>query len=199
VLLCGELNARGAEYLVVGGFAVIVAGLPRATGDINLLIAANAENEARVFQALEKLPDQCVKELTPGEVEQYVLVRVADEILVDLMVKASGIDYAEASKTRSHSGDRWSFHPFCEPSFALAHEEPDPGRRIAGDLEFLRRLLAECGELPGDCPSDNWRCRFDESGEAYWYFPQNPSEVSLGKAAAVAGGTFGACPATRSP
>ncbi len=39
------------------------------------------------------LPDGCVRELEAGEVEKYTVLRVADEILVDLMAKASGIDY----------------------------------------------------------------------------------------------------------
>ena len=30
VALCRELNARGAHYVVIGGFAIIAAGLPRS-------------------------------------------------------------------------------------------------------------------------------------------------------------------------
>jgi hypothetical protein len=85
--------------LVVGGFAVRANGYPRHTGDIDLLIDASLENEARVFEALATLPDGCVRELDPGDVSKYLVVRVADEILVDLMASASGIDYAEASKS----------------------------------------------------------------------------------------------------
>lgn len=35
--LCRELNQRGARYIVIGGFGMITAGLPRVTGDIDLL------------------------------------------------------------------------------------------------------------------------------------------------------------------
>ena len=90
VNLCRELIERGARYLVIGGFEIIAAGYARTTGDLDLLIDASLENEARVFKALEILPDQCVKELEPGEVSEYLVVRVADEILVDLMARASG-------------------------------------------------------------------------------------------------------------
>ena len=96
--LCRELNQRGARYIVVGGFAVIAAGLPRATGDIDLVVAADLENEAKVFSALATLPDNAVRELQPGELQQYNVIRVADEILVDLMRSAGGIEYAEASQ-----------------------------------------------------------------------------------------------------
>ena len=45
VALCRELNRRQARYIVIGGFAIIAAGLPRVTGVIDLLIAADRENE----------------------------------------------------------------------------------------------------------------------------------------------------------
>ena len=69
--LCRHLNQRKARYVVVGGFAVIAAGLPRVTGDIDLMVAADLENEAKVFSALSTLPDNAVRELQPGELQQY--------------------------------------------------------------------------------------------------------------------------------
>ena len=38
VELCRHLNARGARYIVIGGFAVRAAGYDRRTMDIDLLI-----------------------------------------------------------------------------------------------------------------------------------------------------------------
>ena len=96
--LCRRLNAEAAEYVVVGGFAMQAAGYGRRTMDIDLLIAVGPENEARVFRALESLPDQAVRELQPGEVARYSVVRVADEIVVDLMTSASGVAYADAAQ-----------------------------------------------------------------------------------------------------
>jgi hypothetical protein len=99
VSLCRELHAQGAKFIVVGGFSIRAAGYGRHTTDIDILIDADLENEARVYEALATLPDGCVRELKAGEVEKYTVVRVADEILVDLMAKASGIGYAEAAKS----------------------------------------------------------------------------------------------------
>jgi len=82
----------------VGGFAIRGAGYIRDTGDIDIIIDTELDNEARVFKSLEILPDKAVLQLEPGEVEKYTVVRVADEIVVDLMKSASGIDYEEASK-----------------------------------------------------------------------------------------------------
>ena len=54
--LARELNALGARYLICGGFAIVAAGYPRHTSDIDLLIDSSRENEAKVFRALESLP-----------------------------------------------------------------------------------------------------------------------------------------------
>src|SRR5712692_9466347 len=91
--LCRELNQRGARYVVVGGFAIRAVGYVRRTMDVDLIVATDAENEARVFAALSTLPDHAASELQPGDLQQYTVIRVADEILVDLMQSAGGIDY----------------------------------------------------------------------------------------------------------
>ena len=146
--LCRELNQRGVKYIVIGGFAVIAAGLPRTTADVDLLVAADAENEARVFSALSTLPDNAVRELRPGELQQYSVIRVADEILVDLMRSAGGIDYAQAASqvvTRELDGVPI---PFASPRLlwrmkAITHRAKD-----AGDLVFLGQWFREQGEEP---------------------------------------------------
>jgi len=97
VSLCRALNDEGARYVVIGGMAMIQAGFGRATNDIDLLIDTSPENQDRVRKALMALPDQAVRDMTPDDLEKYVVVRVADEIVVDLMKSACGITYAEAS------------------------------------------------------------------------------------------------------
>ena len=98
VELCRNLNEQGAKYLIVGGFAMRAAGYRRTTGDIDVMLDTSLDNEARVFRALESLPDKGVRELQPGETAKVTVIRVADEIVVDLMRSACGIDYAEAAK-----------------------------------------------------------------------------------------------------
>jgi hypothetical protein len=146
--LCRALNDRGARYVVIGGFAIRAAGYNRRTMDVDLIVAADRDNEARVFDALSTLPDQAVRELTPGELEQYAVIRVADEILVDLMRMAGGIDYAEAAQDVDvHDVDGVAI-PFASPRLlwrmkAVTHREKD-----AGDLVFLRHWFAARGEDP---------------------------------------------------
>lgn len=146
--LCRELNTRGCRYFVVGGFAIIHLGLPRTTGDIDLLIDASLENEARVFEALATLPDGCVRELKPGEVSKYSVVRVADEILVDLMARASGITYAEAVAgviVREIDG---VLIPFAGPELLYRMKKRAGREKDRGDIYFLEQLFAAQGRKP---------------------------------------------------
>lgn len=53
--LCRALNDRGARYVVIGGFAIRAAGYNRRTMDVDLLVGADLDNEARVFDALATL------------------------------------------------------------------------------------------------------------------------------------------------
>ena len=146
--LCRELNQRSARYVVIGGFAIRAAGYVRSTMDVDLLVAADHDNEARVFSALATLPDNAVRELQPGELGQYAVIRVADEILVDLMRAAGGIEYDEAAKDVSVRDVDGVPIPFASPRLLwrmkmVTHREKD-----SGDLVFLRHWFAQRGEEP---------------------------------------------------
>lgn len=95
--ICQALNDAGARYLLIGGFAVIARGGARTTKDIDLLIDPSPENVARVKQALRVLEDKAVDDVAEGDVARYSVVRVADEVVVDLMASACGIDYETAA------------------------------------------------------------------------------------------------------
>src|SRR5688572_24077156 len=100
--LCRELNEHGARYIVIGGMAINQLGLIRATEDIDLLIDSSPENQQKVRTALEILPDKAIRQLLPDDLDNYLVVRVADEIVVDLMLKACGVDYTQASAQIIH-------------------------------------------------------------------------------------------------
>jgi len=48
-----SLNARGVDYLVVGGYALAAHGHPRYTGDIDFWVRPGAENLTRLLGALQ--------------------------------------------------------------------------------------------------------------------------------------------------
>jgi len=98
VELCRRLNAAGVEYVLIGGFAVILHGFVRGTKDIDLLVDASPANVERIRRALSYLEDNAVAEVADDEISRYAVVRVADEIVIDLMARACGIDFEQATR-----------------------------------------------------------------------------------------------------
>ena len=50
--LLAAFDDSGARYVVVGGYAVIFHGRPRATKDLDLLVAVDDDNRGKVAEAL---------------------------------------------------------------------------------------------------------------------------------------------------
>lgn len=145
--LAARLNELGARYIVVGGLAVIAAGYTRATMDIDLLVDVSPENDAKVRKALESLPEKAVLELGPGEIENYVVVRVCDEFTVDLMAKACGMTYDDAKDLIEYREHLGVAIPFA--SLKLLWKTKQTYReKDALDRVFLQRELEDRGEWP---------------------------------------------------
>lgn len=96
VRICRALNESGARYLLIGGFAVIAHGAGRFTKDIDLLVDDAPDNVARLKRGLSVLADNAAAQVADDDIQRHVVVRVADEVVVDLMGRACGIGYAEA-------------------------------------------------------------------------------------------------------
>lgn len=96
VRLLSRFHEQGVEYVLVGGQAVRLNGYLRATEDIDVLVKATRMNGEKIIRALDFLPSS--KDLDPdwfvpaatGEVEN---IRVADDLLVDLLFAANGETY----------------------------------------------------------------------------------------------------------
>jgi len=94
--ICAALHREGARYLLIGGFAVILHGGERTTKDIDLLVDPGPENVSRLKKALSILEDDAASEIELTDLEKYVVVRVADEVMVDLLAAACGVTWEEA-------------------------------------------------------------------------------------------------------
>lgn len=61
--LARYLEEAGAEYALVGGYAVAAHGFNRFSEDIDILVNPVAENSRRWIVALSRLPDGAAAEL----------------------------------------------------------------------------------------------------------------------------------------
>ena len=99
---------------------------------MDLLIDVSPENFARVQTAMMALPDGAVREVSADDFREHLVVRVADEFVVDLMRQACGIEYAEASKDMAMMRVQDVLIPFANARLLLrmkqtyrAKDEPD--------------------------------------------------------------------------
>lgn len=96
VRVCQLLNESGAKYLICGAQACILHGLIRTTEDVDILVEATEENCQRVIDGLARMEDGAARELTPRDIIENVVVKVADEVEVDVSTRAWKVTYAEA-------------------------------------------------------------------------------------------------------
>ncbi len=94
--LLSRFRDEGVEYVLVGGQAVRLNGYLRATEDIDVLVRATRINGEKIIRALKFLDS--AKELdpdwfTPNAEGATENIRVADELLIDLLFVANGETY----------------------------------------------------------------------------------------------------------
>lgn len=107
--LFAALNAAGAEFLIVGGYALAVHGTPRFTKDLDIWIRADKRNAQRVWEALESfgapLGSLTLRDLSePGVVFQMGLTLNR----IDLLTAIDEVTFEEAwgNRVSSAYGDQ---------------------------------------------------------------------------------------------
>ena len=140
VKLAREFNRLGVAYVVVGGFAINRLGFVRATDDLDLLIAKDKTNQALVKQALEILPDKAARELADDDLAQWLVVRVNDDITVDLMTAACGVTFEEVRDHIENVEIEGVRIPFADAHMMLKMKQGWRAKDVE-DRSFLQELL----------------------------------------------------------
>jgi hypothetical protein len=95
--MLSELNEAGADYIVVGAYALAAHGVPRATGDIDIWVRADASNASRVHAALSQFGAP-LDQLSLGDLSSpdvVFQVGVAPR-RIDILTSIDGVEFAEA-------------------------------------------------------------------------------------------------------
>jgi predicted nucleotidyltransferase len=70
------LEEKEVEYILIGGFAVILHGFPRLTQDIDLLIKMTSSNIRKLQKALfQVFHDQDIHNINLADLKKYAVVR----------------------------------------------------------------------------------------------------------------------------
>lgn len=99
--LLRALNAEGADYLIVGGYAFALHGRVRATKDADIFVGTDAGNAAKVWRALASfgapLSELRVADLMePGVF--FIMGRPPNQI--DIITTIDGVPFETAWKNR---------------------------------------------------------------------------------------------------
>ena len=81
---------ESVEYILIGGFAIILHGFPRLTQDIDILLKMSDSNIKKLQDALFKIfGDQDVYQITFDDLKEYAVVRYGspDGFHLDLLTR----------------------------------------------------------------------------------------------------------------
>ena len=94
------LEKNRVKYIVIGGVAAILHGVPRMTGDIDIFIEANPENAGRMLNTLRDLGYETSELVTPEGLAAVKLLMFENSIKIDVMLRIPGVEFAEAWTNR---------------------------------------------------------------------------------------------------
>lgn len=132
-----SLQKHDVRYVVIGGVASVIHGVPRATFDLDILIEATAENGGRLLQALLDAGLGTAGLTTVDELLANEITIFKDRVRIDVQTSTPGLEFArawESRKTVLYGGT--SLH-------LLSREDLIRAKRAAGrpvDLEDVRLL-----------------------------------------------------------
>ncbi len=137
-----SFQKHNVKYLVIGGIAAVLYGIPRATFDLDILIEPTRENARLLLDALLDAGLGTASLTDVDEILSNEITIFKDRVRVDVQTKTPGLifkDSWERKKTMNYQ--RQQFYIVCVED--LIASKKAAGRIV--DLEDVRLL-----ELPDD-------------------------------------------------
>jgi hypothetical protein len=88
------------KYLVIGGIAAILHGVPRATFDLNILIEASPKNARNLLQALLEAELGTASLITSEELLANEITVFKDRVRIDVQTSTPGLLFEQAWNRR---------------------------------------------------------------------------------------------------
>ena len=130
------------RYVVIGGIASVIHGVPRATFDLDILIEATHENACRLLDALLDAGLGTASLTTPEDLLANEITIFKDWVRIDVQTSTPGLDFQQAWNRKE------TMYYQEQAFYVVSVEDLISSKRAAGrevDLEDVRLL-----ELPED-------------------------------------------------
>jgi len=134
------LEKHDVKYVVIGGIASILYGVPRTTFDLDILIEATLDNSQKLLKALEEAELGTALLTTPENILKNEITVFQDRVRIDVQTSTPGIEFTKAwenKNTVEYKGQKF---------YLLSKSDLIASKEAAGrpkDLEDVRLLKLE--------------------------------------------------------
>jgi hypothetical protein len=132
-----SLRKHQVNYIIIGGIAAILHGVPRATFDLDILIEATPDNAQRLLDALLDAGLGTAAMTTAEELLAHEITIFRDRVQIDVQTSTPGIRFEEVWERREVM--RYGRQAF----YVLSRDDLIASKRASGrqqDLEDVRLL-----------------------------------------------------------
>lgn len=132
-----SLQRHKVRYLVIGGIAAVLHGVPRATFDLDILIEAKPENAKNLLEAFLDAKLGTAALTTPEELLSQEITIFKDRVRIDVQTSTPGIKFEEAWERRE------TMEYQKQKFYVVSREDLISSKRAAArpvDLEDVRLL-----------------------------------------------------------
>ena len=135
-----SLHSHDVRYVVIGGVAAVLHGVPRATFDVDILIEATPENAQRLLDALAEAGFGTAALTTAQDVVAHEVMIFKDRVRLDVQTRTPGLDFQSAWARRQTMDYRGQALYVLSRQDLIASKLAS-GRRV--DLEDVRMLRCD--------------------------------------------------------
>ena len=135
-----SFQKNDVRYLVIGGIAAVLYGVPRATFDLDILIEPTKENAQKLLNALIEIGFGTAQMTSAEEIVETEITIFTDRVRLDVQTFTPGIRFEDAwprRVTMTYAGQELAVVSLAD----LIKSKTAAGREV--DLEDVRILTAE--------------------------------------------------------
>lgn len=140
-----SFQKHNVRYLVIGGIATVLYGVPRATFDLDILIEASLENGQRLLNALIEAGLGTASLIIAEDLIAHEITIFKDRVRIDVQTATPGLLFSDAWNDRQDLEFQGQ-HFFLVSKQDLIASKLAAGRDI--DLEDIRLLRLGDQEHP---------------------------------------------------
>lgn len=95
-----SFHRHNVRYVVIGGIAAVLHGVPRATFDLDILIEASLENARHLLEALLDAQIGAAALTTPEDLLAHEITIFNDRMRIDVQTSTPGLIFEQAWQRR---------------------------------------------------------------------------------------------------